>query len=206
MKLHRSVPAFVCLMLTLALPTLAVTLDTGDGLQVTFSDSTGGITAVSAGGAGVPLIPGQWGGLAVKAGRRMTPANLLQLNFASDGGPWTSAQNGNWNTGAYATWQAAGGIGDSGHLLLGNGSTAGTGMAMAAPVPVTASAGLRISWQARVANTATLQILCVRIYDAGGSGYYGKHAGTHRLVLLPNITGACDCRHPVLVCRRLAAA
>ncbi len=169
MTVRGSIFVVVCLTVLLAHVALGVTLDTGNGQQVTFSDATGGITAVSAAGIGVPLIPGQWGGLALKPGRQITPANLLQLDFASDGGPWTSAQNANWNTGAYVTWQASGGIGDSGHLLLGNGSTTGAGMALAMSLAVTGSARLKISWQARVGDTATLQILCVRVYDVGGT-------------------------------------
>jgi hypothetical protein len=169
LKSCGSIAVLICLSLDLAFHASAATLDTTDGLQVTFSDATGGVSAVSADGVNVPLISGQWGGPAIKVGTRIPSSSLLQLSFNETTSSWTSALNADWNTGNYVAWQAAGGIDDSGHLLLGNGSTGGTGMALASPLPVTGGSRLKISWQARVANTATLQILCVRAYDAAGT-------------------------------------
>lgn len=113
---------------------LGVTLDTGDGL-LTFQEADGGIS----GGAGAPLIAGQWGGL-IQPGRPITPSNLAHLDFDSSRGPRTTAPNSNWNNaGSYAAWQANGGIGDTGHLLLDDGSTAGAGMALVNTLPVIGS-------------------------------------------------------------------
>jgi hypothetical protein len=163
------ITAALLILLGGALPASAATLDTGDGLQVTFSDSTGCVTAVSSNSTNISLLDGKWGGLAVQAGRRIAPANRLSMDFSAAGGPWTSARNADWNTGSFVTWQATGGIGDSGHLLLGDGTTAGGGMALTNPITGVGNARLKISWQAKVADPATLQILCVLVYDASGT-------------------------------------
>jgi hypothetical protein len=68
----------------------------------------------------------------------------------------------------YAAWRSAGGIADSGHLLLGNGVSTGVGMATPSSFPVPPGSRLRIAWQARCASTETTQILCLRLFDAAG--------------------------------------
>lgn len=141
-------------------------LDTGDGLRVTFDDATGSITGVTVDETPLALVPGAAGGVGLRVGTPVSPTELLLLDFAADGGPWTTARNANWDgAGPYATWSAT----EGGHLLLGTGATTGAGMAMAAPVAVIGGAQVRIRWRARTADTATLQILCVRVYDAAGN-------------------------------------
>jgi hypothetical protein len=147
----------------------AISLDSGDGLKVTFSDQTGGVTAVSAGGVDAPLIAGQWGGLTVQAGRRLTPSSLVTLRFEEDGG-WKMADNGNWDAeSACAARKPGVGVDGSGGLLLGNGSSKGVGMALAKPIPVSGGNRVKIRWQARVGNVASLQIVAVRVFDAAGA-------------------------------------
>lgn len=146
-----------------------ITLDTNDGLAVTFSDSDGSVTAVTVDGAAVPLVPGEPGGLSIRLGSPVSPSSLLSLDFDADGGPWTTAHNADWDgAGPYVTWEPDGGVDGSGHLRLGDGVTTGVGMAMDSAIPVTPGSKLRISWQARSASVETTHILCVRIYDAFG--------------------------------------
>jgi hypothetical protein len=76
---------------------------------------------------------------------------------------WASA------SGELAHWESSGGIGDSGHLVLGNGESLGAGMATAGTFAVPGGESLRISWEARCASTETNQILCVRVFDAQGT-------------------------------------
>ena len=66
-------------------------------------------------------------------------------------------------------WLADGGVGDSGHLRLGDGASTGAGMATDAPFDVQPSQTVNISWQAKVTDIGTTQILCVRVYDAQGT-------------------------------------
>ena len=147
----------------------SVTLSTHDGMAVTFSSTDGSVTAVTVDGVDMPLIPDAPGGLALQVGYSIAPSALCALDFDVDGGPWTSAQNANWDgAGSFVTWIADGGIGGTGHLRLGDGVATGAGMAMSAPVGVQPGSTLKISWQARAASTATTQILCVRIFDAHG--------------------------------------
>jgi len=165
----RSLPA-VLVAVALGAHAAADTLDTGDGLAVTFSEVDGSVSEVLVDGAAVPLVPNEPGGLSLKIGSPIPPAELVWLAFATDGGPWTSARNADWeDAGAYVTWMPDGGVDSSAHLLLGDGVTTGAGMAMDGPVPVQGGATLRISWQARSASIETTQILCVRIFDADGN-------------------------------------
>lgn len=162
--------AAILSVLVMTAPAQSVTLDTGDGLQITFSDDQGAITAVTFGGTAVPLIPGSPGGLTLLVGSRLEPAAVLSLDFNTNIATWTTAWNANWDgAGAYVTWLPDGGVDGTGHLLLGNGLTAGAGMAMQSHVPVVGGSNMRISWQARSASTDTTQILCVRVFDAAGS-------------------------------------
>lgn len=71
--------------------------------------------------------------------------------------------------GSLAKWVASGGVGDSGHLLLGDGVNTGAGMATSGNFVVAADQTLRIEWQARTSNIETLQILCMRVFDAAGA-------------------------------------
>ncbi len=146
-----------------------ITLDTGDGLSVTFFDPDGAVTAVRVDDDAVPLVPGETGGLSLQWGSRIPPSGVLAFDFDADGGPWTTARNADWDdAGPYVTWVPDGGTGDSGHLLLSDGVTEGAGMAIEAPVPVPTGSTVRISWQARAASVETTQILCVRLFDAQG--------------------------------------
>ena len=150
-------------------PALAVTLDTGDGLKVTFSEADGSVTGVTVDGADLPLIPGEPGGLSMLVSAPIAPCSLLHFDFDAGLGPVTSARNQYWDGyGSYITWLADGGVDDSGHLLLSDGVTTGAGMAMDSAVPVTPGSRVRISWHARSASVETTHILCVRIYDAQG--------------------------------------
>lgn len=76
-----------------------------------------------------------------------------------------------WASGAasLAQWVPDGGVGDSGHLLLGDGVTSGGGMATAANFAAPGGESITIRWQARTASTATTQILCVRVFDSAGT-------------------------------------
>ncbi len=157
-----AVAAVVC-------PVAATTLDTGDGLSVTFSDLDGSVTAVSVNGIPVPLVPGEPGGLSMRIGEPIAPYVLQHLDFDAGTGPIVSARNASWdNYGSYVTWLPDGGPDNSGHLLLGDGSAEGAGMAMDAAIPVAPGSKVRIAWQALAASTETTHILCVRIYDALG--------------------------------------
>lgn len=150
-------------------PAVGATLETGDGLSVTFSDASGAVTAIGVSGNPVPLIAGQSGGLSVRAGRRIPPGPLSHFNFDSGIGPLTSARNAYWDHyGSYLTWIPDGGAANGPHLLLGDGTTEGAGMAMESPISVSPGSRLRISWQARSASVETTHILCVRIYNATG--------------------------------------
>lgn len=143
-----------------------IALETTDGLRVAFDQASGAVTGVEIEGETVPLLPGSPGAARVCIGQALPPGELLALNFTTDGGPWTSAHNADWNSaGPYVTWVADEG---GGHLRLGDGQTTGAGMAMATPIAVTGGTHVRIGWRARTASSATLQILCVRVYDADG--------------------------------------
>jgi hypothetical protein len=147
----------------------AITLSTGDRLSVTFSDADGAVTSVSVGGLPVALIVGEPGGWSVRVGNPISPFVVQHSDFDAGAGSVVSARNAYWDDyGSYVSWVSDGGIDDSGHLLLGDGSTEGAGMAMALPVAVGAAGKLKISWWARSASTETTHILCVRIYDAQG--------------------------------------
>ncbi len=164
-----SLPAVV-MSVILAAYAAADTLDTGDGLAVTFSEVDGSVSEVLVDGTALPLVPGEPGGLSVNVGSPIPPGTVHWLDFDSDGGPWTSARNADWeDAGAYVTWIPDGGVDGSPHLLLGDGVTEGAGMAMDVPVPIQSGSTLRISWQARSASVETTQILCVRIFDADGN-------------------------------------
>ncbi|MBN1491223.1 MAG: hypothetical protein JXA69_15025 [Phycisphaerae bacterium] len=148
---------------------VAVTVNTGDGLAVTFADTDGSIIAVAVNGTAVPLVPGAVNGLSMCVGHPITPYVLQHLDFDAGVGPVASAQNEKWDGyGSYVTWLADGGIDNSGHLLLGNGVALGVGMAMASALPATPGSRVRISWYARSASVETTHILCVRIYNAEG--------------------------------------
>jgi len=71
--------------------------------------------------------------------------------------------------GNFATWMPDGGVGGSGHLLLGDGVTNGAGMALAEAFPVVGGHTVNVAWQARVADTGTSQIVSVRVFDQGGN-------------------------------------
>ncbi|UCG17224.1 MAG: hypothetical protein JSV19_04175 [Phycisphaerales bacterium] len=171
MQTRKMTLAVTCLVaLAGAAQTSGITVDTGDGLVVTFSDIDGAVTDVTVDGASIPLLPGETGGLSLQLGSQIPPYGALWLDFDANGGPWTAAHNADWeDAGPYVTWIPDAGVGDSGHLLLGDGVTTGVGMAMESPVPVPAGSTLRISWQARSASIETTQILCVRLFDAGGT-------------------------------------
>lgn len=149
----------------------AVEIGTSDGLRVGLSPDTGQIERVEVDGMELPIAPGGVGGLVLQLGEASTGGEEIAAFSFDDAAPvWRSAQNANWDTAAaYVTWQPAGGVGDSGHLLLGNGSTAGAGMALAEAIDVRGAGRVAISWQARVATTGTLQILNVRVFDADGA-------------------------------------
>lgn len=148
---------------------LAIAVETGDGLRVAFSDADGSVMAISVNGIPVSLVPGDPGGLSVCVGNPVAPYAVQHLDFDSGAGPIVSARNANWEDyGSFVTWLADGGIGDTGHLLLGDGVAEGAGMAMETAIAVAPGSKLKISWQSRSASTETTHILCVRIYDALG--------------------------------------
>jgi hypothetical protein len=158
--------------LTIGLVPLApgISLVSGDNLRVDFSDADGSITHVMIDDQPVPLLPGEPGGLSITVGEPVSPATLLTLDFDFPGGPWSSAQNADWDTTeTWTTWIGSGGVGDTGYLILGNGAAQGVGMALADPLDLSHGGGtVEISWRARVASTETTQILCARIFDGGG--------------------------------------
>lgn len=148
---------------------LGDTIETADGLRVTFDSSNGVITQIAVEDANVPLLPAQPGGVSLSIGSPISPYPLTQFDFNLDDGEWTDARNSDWDgAGAFTTWLAAGGVGNSGHLLLGDGATEGAGMAIPSIFPVTEGHVLRITWQARTASIETTQIANVRVYDAQG--------------------------------------
>lgn len=147
----------------------AVPLTTDDGLELTLDDATGAVTELRVDSVSLPLLSSS-APLTVQVGDPGIPATLQSLSFESADGPWVSASGADWDdAGDYATWLPSGGVNDSGHLLLGNGSAVGVGMALDAPFPVCGDAQLTISHQARSASTETLQIVGVRVFDAEGT-------------------------------------
>jgi hypothetical protein len=107
---------------------LATNLSTDDGLHLTLDDATGAVTELRVDGASLPLL-GSTASLIVQVGIPGSPVTAHALSFESDGGPWVSADNADWDdAGDFATWLPSGGVGDSGHLLLGNGSRVGVGI------------------------------------------------------------------------------
>ncbi len=163
------------LILAAGASTWAATLQTADGLAVTFSDADSSVTGIAVAERDLPLLSGQPGGLWVQAGRPLQPGPVQHLDFSAAEASWRSARNADWDsTGAYATWEAQGGVEGSPCLLLGNGTLTGVGMATAAPAFVNAGAALTISYSARVSNLETNQILCVRAYDSVGTDITGS--------------------------------
>lgn len=68
----------------------------------------------------------------------------------------------------FANWKPTGGVAGSGHLELGDGFTAGAGMAVTEPFAIPGGETLRLRWSARVSSEEALQILGVRLYDSTG--------------------------------------
>lgn len=162
--------AWILTALAAGMPALAITVTSSNGLDIAFSDADGSITTLLIDGVPLPLLPDQPGGLAIQVGQVLPPAAVCGLDFDVDDGGWTAARNADWDdAGPFVTWLPDGGIDGSGHVLLGDGVTAGAGMAMAGAVPVIGGSTLRISWQARAASVETTMILCVRLFDETGA-------------------------------------
>lgn len=73
------------------------------------------------------------------------------------------------NPASFAAREPSGGVDDSGHLLLGDGTSTGAGMATATTFDVTSAEVLEVSWQQKVSNVDTMQLLCLRVFDSSGA-------------------------------------
>lgn len=167
MKLHH-IGLFIALLI--ATPSLnAASVSTNDGLTLSLDGATGAIIALSIDGNPIPLL-GAASPLTIQLGSAGPTIPIMDNNFASQDATWVSADGANWdNAGDYVHWLPDGGVDNSAHLLLGNGSRNGVGMALASPISVEAKTQLTISYQAMSASTETLQIIGVRVFDADGT-------------------------------------
>ena len=177
---HRGCRTAIAICLCAAAPACpvarAATVAGGEALTIELTDDEGRVAAVTANGVSLPVLPGAQGLVAVRTGHPVAPADLLSLSFDEDDAAWTSALNADWDSSAaYVSRIADGGVDGSGHLLLGDGATEGAGMALSARPAVPDGAIVRISWQARTADTATTQILALRAYDGAGRDITNEH-------------------------------
>ncbi len=157
-------------------------LRTDDGLAVTFDDATGQATAVSIDGRPLPATDSP-GGLFVQEFRRpedLPSREALALGFNAPQPTWTSAVMADWDaTEVFAERIEGDAAEGAGFLRIGDGGTAGAGMAAAQAVEVRPGDVLTISWLARSPSTEGTHILCLRLFGADGRDLTADAAPPH---------------------------